>query len=117
MTSQRLKESGVTTTQRAMTLQAANPPLTFDDPATVTVWGDRTVKLHEKTYETSGALLTLPIPKFPFDLDVLGYKNVPISLMGAGVCTELQIEVAGEGNWSLFQMKSSFFPTMPAITE
>ena len=37
MTSQRQKESGATTTRRAMTpLQAANAALNYDDPATVT---------------------------------------------------------------------------------
>ena len=39
MTSQRRKESGATTTRRAMTLQAANAALNYDDPATVTAKG------------------------------------------------------------------------------
>ena len=86
------------------------------DPVNVTVWGDRTLQLHKVNYPTTTSLLSLPIAGFPFDLDVEGYKNVPISLMHCGICTEMQVELTGNGNWTIFEIKTSLFPSMPMVT-
>jgi hypothetical protein len=64
---------------------------------------------------TSGSRLQLTIPSLPFDLDITGFYNLPISLIGIGICTELQLEITGEGNWTLFQVKVSAWETAPLM--
>jgi hypothetical protein len=85
------------------------------DPVTVSVIADRTIELLKRTLDTSGYLLSLTIPGFPFDLDVEGYKNAVIGLLGTGLCNELQFEFEGTGNWTLYQIKASAFETMPLL--
>ena len=84
-----------------------------DDPVDVTVWGDRTIELVKKNTPTNNYLLSLTIPGFPFDLDKTGFYNFPLSLSGTGICNELQIELSGEGNWTVFQMRVAAFEAMP----
>ena len=85
------------------------------DPVNVTVVADRTIELTKQTLDTSGLLLSLPIAGFPFDLDVEGYKNAVIGLLGIGICNELQFQLEGTGNWTLYQVKASAFETMPLL--
>ena len=87
-----------------------------DDPVDVTVWGDRTIELVKKNTPTNNYLLSLTIPGFPFDLDKTGFYNFPLSLSGTGICNELQIELSGEGNWTVFQMRVTAFEAMPLTT-
>ena len=87
-----------------------------DDPVDVTVWGDRTIELVKKNTPTNNYLLSLTIPGFPFDLDKTGFYNFPLSLSGTGICNELQIELSGEGNWTVFQMRVAAFEAMPLTT-
>jgi hypothetical protein len=87
-----------------------------DDPVDITIWGDRTIELRKDNYPTTTSLLSLPIPGFPFNLDVTGYKNVPIALMASGICTELQVELSGPGNWTVAQIKASMLSSMPLVT-
>ena len=87
-----------------------------DDPVDVTVWGDRTIELVKKNTPTNNYLLSLTIPGFPFDLDKTGFYNFPLSLSGTGICNELQIELSGEGNWTVFQMRVAAFEAMPLQT-
>jgi hypothetical protein len=86
-------ESEVDVTVTAIT-DRANQPFIFDTP-------------------TSGSLLTLPIAQLPFDLDVIGYYWAPISLMSIGVCGELQLQLDGDGDWDLFQIKASAWEAAP----
>lgn len=65
--------------------------------------------------ETVTYLLSLTIPGFPFDLDVEGYRNVIIGLLAVGLCSELQIQLSGTGNWTLYMVKVSAFQSMPLI--
>lgn len=90
--------------------------LESEDPVEISVIADRSIVLQRKTYETQTYLLSLPIlPGFPFDLDKEGFRNVPIGLLHTGICSELQLTLEGEGNWSLFSIKVSAFPSMPLI--
>jgi hypothetical protein len=86
-----------------------------DDPVDVTIWGDRTVRLLDTSSPTTNYLLTLTIPGFPFDLDKTGYYNLPMSLMNVGICNELQVELSGIGNWTVYQMKLAAFEAMPLV--
>jgi hypothetical protein len=87
-----------------------------DDPVDVTVWGDRTIELVKKNTPTNNYLLSLTIPGFPFDLDKTGFYNFPLSLSGTGICNELQLELSGTGNWTVFQMRVAAFEAMPLTT-
>ena len=87
-----------------------------DDNVDVTIWGDRTIRLLDKSSPTNNYLLSLTIPGFPFDLDKTGYYNLPISLSGSGICNELQVEFSGPGNWTVYQMKLAAFEAMPLVT-
>jgi hypothetical protein len=87
-----------------------------DDPVDVTVWADRTIELIDKNTPTNNYLLSLTIPGFPFDLDKTGYYNFPLSLFGTGICNELQIELSGTGNWTVYQMRVAAFEAMPLTT-
>jgi len=87
--------------------------LESDDPVDITIWADRTIELLKKSTPTNNYRLSLTIPGFPFDLDKEGYYNLPISLMNVGICTEMQVELAGPGNWTLYQIKCSAFEAMP----
>lgn len=89
--------------------------LESEDPVNVTVIADRTIELVKQTLDTSGYLLSLTIPGFPFDLDIEGYANKAIGLLGTGICNELQFELEGTGNWTLYQIKASAFETMPMV--
>jgi hypothetical protein len=89
--------------------------LESDDPVDITVIADRTIELSKRSVSTNSYLLSLPIAGFPFDLDKEGYKNVPIGLLGVGICTELQFVLEGTGNWTLFQIKAAAFESMPLI--
>jgi hypothetical protein len=86
-----------------------------DDPVDVTIWGDRTIRLLDQSSPTNNYLLTLTIPGFPFDLDKTGYYNLPMSLMNVGICNELQVELSGTGNWTVYQMKLAAFEAMPLV--
>ena len=86
------------------------------DPVDICVILDRTIELSKVNTPTSSSLLSLTIPGFPFDLDKEGYYNFPMSLMGAGYCSEVQIELEGEGNWTLYQMKLTAFEAAPLET-
>ena len=85
------------------------------DPVTVTVIANRSSELTRRSLDTSNYLLSLTIPGFPFDLDVEGYKNATIALLGVGICTEFQFQFDGPGNWSIYQIKTAAFPSMPLI--
>jgi hypothetical protein len=87
-----------------------------EDPVDVTVWADRTIELLRKTTPTNNYLLSLTIPGFPFDLDREGYYNLPLSLLSAGVCNELQLEFEGTGNWTLYQIKLTAFEAAPLVS-
>ena len=85
------------------------------DPVTVTVIANRSSELTKRSLDTSNYLLSLTIPGFPFDLDVEGYKNATIALLGVGICTEFQFQFEGSGNWAIYQIKTAAFPSMPLI--
>ncbi len=87
--------------------------LESDDPVDITVWADRTIELRKVNTPTNNYRLSLPIPAFPFDLDKDGYFNLPVSLMHTGICSELQVELSGSGNWTIFQLKTTAFEAMP----
>jgi len=89
--------------------------LESEDPVDITVIADRTIILKRANTPTNNYLLSLPIPKFPFDLDKEGYRNAPLGLLGVGICTELQFLLEGTGNWTLFQIKASAFESMPLV--
>ena len=90
--------------------------LESEDPVDITIWADRTIELLKKTTPTNNYRLSLTIPGFPFDLDKEGYYNLPLSLMNVGVCTELQVELSGTGNWTLYQIKCTAFEAMPLLS-
>jgi hypothetical protein len=87
--------------------------LESDDPVDITVWADRTVELLKTNTPTNNYRLSLTIPGFPFDLDKEGYYNLPLSLMGLGICSEMQLELSGAGNWTIYQIKVTAFEAMP----
>jgi hypothetical protein len=87
--------------------------LESDDPVDITIWADRTIELLKKSSPTNNYKLSLTIPGFPFDLDKEGYYNLPLSLMSVGVCNELQVELSGPGNWTVFQMKLTAWEYAP----
>jgi hypothetical protein len=89
--------------------------LESDDPVDITIWADRTIELLKKNSPTNNYRLQLTIPKFPFDLDKEGYYNLPLSLMSSGICTELQVELSGTGNWTLYQIKCTAFEAAPLV--
>ena len=90
--------------------------LESDDAVDITVIADRATELIKRNTPTSNSLLSLPIPRFSFDLDREGFMNVPIGLLGVGICTELQFLLEGTGNWSLFQIKVAAFESMPLLS-
>ena len=90
--------------------------LESDDPVDVTIWADRTIQLLKKSSPTNNYKLSLTIPGFPFDLDREGYYNLPMSLASVGICNELQVELSGTGNWTVYQMKLTAFEAMPLVT-
>jgi hypothetical protein len=87
--------------------------LESDDPVDITVWADRTIELLKTDTQTNNYRLSLTIPGFPFDLDKEGYYNLPLSLMGLGICSEMQVELSGTGNWTIYQIKVTAFEAMP----
>jgi hypothetical protein len=87
--------------------------LQSQDPVNITVIADRVVELLKRTTSTTGYLLQLTIPGFPFDLDGEGYLNVTLGLLGVGICNEIAFELESPGNWTLFQVKTTAFPSMP----
>lgn len=89
--------------------------LESDDPVDVTILADRTIQLLKKNSPTNNYKLSLTIPGFPFDLDKEGYYNLPLSLMSVGICNELQVELSGTGNWTVYQMKLTAFEAMPLV--
>jgi hypothetical protein len=89
--------------------------LNSEDPVDITVIVDRTISLYTRSSQTSGYLLSLPIPGFTFDLDKGGYYNLPMSLMNVGVCNELQFLLEGTGNWTLYQIKLTAFEAEPLV--
>jgi hypothetical protein len=97
-------------------IQPASVRLQFlesEEDVDLTVILDRTIEPLTRSSPTSGSLLQLTIPSLPFDLDVTGYYNLPISLIGTGICNEVQIQIEGTGNWTLFQMKVAAWETVP----
>lgn len=114
----RLFSRAFTFGEKVNQIQPASARLQFlesEDDVEISIWADRTIPVMARTESTSKFLLTLPIPSFPFDLDGEGYANVPISLMKVGLCAELQVELNGVGNWTLFQMRCTAFEAMPLI--
>jgi len=89
--------------------------LDSEDVVTVTAIADRSVELVHRDLATSPYLLSLTIPRFPFDLDTEGYVNRIIGLLKTGICSELQFRFTGTGNWTLFQIKASAFSSMPQL--
>jgi hypothetical protein len=89
--------------------------LDSEDVVTVTAIADRSVELVKRDLATSPYLLSLTIPGFPFDLDTEGYVNRIIGLLKTGICTELQFKLEGTGNWTLFQIQTSAFSSMPQL--
>src|SRR6266403_14198 len=87
--------------------------LESNDPVDITVIADRMIELVKRNTPTNNYLLSLPIPRFPFDLDSDGYKNVAIGLLSVGICNELQFLLEGTGNWTLFQIQVAAFTSMP----
>jgi len=85
------------------------------DPVTVTVIADREQELVKRNISTNPYLLSLTIPNFPFDLDTEGYVNRIIGLLKTGICNEIQFELEGTGNWTLYQIKASAFESMPQV--
>ena len=83
------------------------------DPVDVTVIADRTIKLRKVNTQTGASGLSLPIPGFTFNLTEQGYFNLPMSLNNVGICSEVQLELEGTGNWSLYQMKLTAFEAAP----
>jgi hypothetical protein len=90
--------------------------LESEDPVDITTWADRTIQLKRQNTSTNNYKLSLTIPGFPFDLDREGYYLLPMSLSYLGVCNEIQIELEGEGNWTLFQIKATAFEHAPMIS-
>lgn len=89
--------------------------LESEDPVMVTVLANRSSELTKFSVATSNYLLSLTIPSFPFDLDVEGYANATIGLLGLGICTEFQFLLAGTGNWTIYQIKTAAFLSMPLL--
>ena len=87
--------------------------LESEDPVDITVWADRTIELFKKNTATNHYQLSLPIPRFSFDLDKEGYYNLALGLMHTGICNELQVELSGTGNWTIYQIKATAFEAMP----
>jgi hypothetical protein len=90
--------------------------LESEETVDVTVILDRTIEPLKLNSVTSGSLLQLTIPGLPFDLDTTGYYYLPISLLGVGFCSELQIQLSGTGNWTLFQIQIAAWETAPLVT-
>ena len=74
---------------------------------------DRTIALKKYNTATCQPGLSLPIPGFTFNLTESGYYNFPMSLNNVGLCSEIQLELEGVGNWSLYQMKLTAFEAAP----
>ena len=89
--------------------------LDSEENVDITVVVDRTIEPLTLNSPTSGALLQLTIAELPFDLDKTGYYYLPISLLSIGFCSELQFELVGSGNWTLFQIKLAAFETAPLL--
>lgn len=89
--------------------------LESSDPVDVCVILDRTIELTHVNTPTGEAGLSLPIPGFTFDLTKEGYYNFPMSLAGSGWGSEIQLELEGEGNWSLYQLKLTAFEAAPLV--
>ena len=89
--------------------------LESEDPVDITVWADRTIEVLRHTTPTTNYLLMLTIPGFPFDLDSEGFYNLPLSLMQTGLCKELQLELSGSSNWTLYQIKVAAWEAMPLV--
>jgi hypothetical protein len=85
------------------------------EPAEISVIADRAVVLLNRTVATDNYKLTLPIPRFPFDLDREGYCNQVLGLLKTGICTELQFVLEGDGNWTLYQIRVAAFAVVPQL--
>jgi hypothetical protein len=89
--------------------------LESNDPVGITVIADRTVKLSDYNSPTGASSLSLPISGFPFDLTEQGYFNLALGLSFLGICNEVQLELEGVGNWSLYQLKLAAFMAAPQL--
>jgi len=87
--------------------------LESNDPVDVTVISDRTIKLRKVSTPTGQQGLSIPIPGFTFSLTEQGYYNLPMSLNNIGVCSEVQLQLEGPANWSLYQIKMTAFEAAP----
>jgi hypothetical protein len=90
--------------------------LESEEDVTITVIVDRTIEPITTVSATSGALLQLTIPGLPFDLDLTGFYYCPLSLLSIGICNELQIQIEGDGNWTIFQVKVAAWEAAPMMT-
>jgi hypothetical protein len=86
------------------------------DPVDICLIADRTIELSRYNTPTGDSGLSLPIPEFPFTLTKQGYYILPLSLNHFGICTEVQIEFEGEGNWSVYQVKLNAFEAAPLVS-
>jgi len=89
--------------------------LESDDVVKVTAIADRSIELTKRDLATTNYLLSLTIPRFPFDLDVEGYNVGVIGLLKTGICTELQFKLENPGNWTLYQIQAAAFVSMPQV--
>lgn len=83
------------------------------DNVDVTIIANQENSIYLTNTITTPGGLTLPIAALPFDLDVSGYYYAPLSLMSIDICTELQVELEGTGNWTLFQIRMVAWETVP----
>ena len=86
------------------------------DDVTVTILVDRYSEVLKTVSQTSGSYLVLPIAAIPFDLDVIGYFYLPLSLMSVGICDEVQVQLEGDGNWTVFQVRLAAYEYAPLET-
>jgi hypothetical protein len=85
------------------------------DPVNITALADRKVQVANRTFQTTGYLLSLTIPGFPFDLDTGGFVIQVMGLLKTGICHELQFQLQGTGNWTLYQIKAAAFESVPLL--
>lgn len=86
------------------------------DPVDICVIADRTIELSRYNTPTGDTGLSLPIPGFPFTLTKRGYYILPLSLNHFGICSEIQIEFEGSGNWSVYQIKLTAYEAAPLLS-
>ena len=97
-----------------------NAQFTFlesEEDVTITPIADRSLSAVTIVQTTGWPTTNLTIPQLPFDLSGVGYVVQPIALHRVGLCSELQFQLNGTGNWTIAKIVCSAFSVRAIANE